>query len=333
MTEQQPDQQRAERLEDELLAALDLIRQHWPTLLTPTTRPSTGSPSTDTLTSTERRILLRQQVDHALARWCRVIARERTLTTRLPLATDTLGMIVLVERWARWFTAEHADAARATRQLGTLGQAVKHTVDPPARDHVYLGRCPFVLPDPEGTLDRDGRSLLWPCQGRILTRIGGDGSAYCTGCGQEAVREWWEHVLQIRLPYVTLPGLVPILHARLGLRVTDRHLRRWRRDGIITPALEPADHAPVPWPPFTGPGIGPLLVWDLFDPLEVVAVLAERERVCALCGTAWDGGGDICRSCWVATVQANPTIAEPRPTVHAPHRLPRPPRKDTPNTA
>lgn len=319
MTEQ-PDQQRAERLEDELLEALDLIRQHWASLLTPTTRPSTGSPSTDTLTSTERRILLRQQVDQALARWCRVIIRDRALSTRLPLGTDTLGMLELVERWARWFTAEHDDARRATRQLGTLGLAVKHTVDPPARDHVYLGPCPFVLLDPDGKVDRDGRSLLWPCQGRILTQIGGDGSAYCTGCGQEAMREWWEHVLQIRLPYVTLPGLVPILHARLGLRVTDRHLRRWRRDGVITPALEPAEHEPVG-------GIGPVLVWDLFDPLEVVAVLAERERACALCGTSWDGGGDICRACWVATVQANPTVAEPRPIVHAPRRLPRPARR------
>lgn len=297
MTERQPDQDRAERLEDELLAALDLIRQHWPTLLTPTTRPSTGSPSTDTLTSTERRILLRQQVDQSLARWCRAIARDRELTTRLPLATDTLGMIVLVERWARWFTAEHADAARAVRQLERLANEVDVTVEPPARDHVYLGPCPFVLPDPKDD------TVLWSCRGRILTRIGGDGSAYCTGCGQEAVREWWESVLGLTLPYVTLPGLVPVLHRRLGLRVGERTLRNWRRDGIITPALVAAEHEPAG-------GVGPVLVWDLFDPLDVIADLSDLGRVCALCSAPWDGGGDVCRRCWLSTVQANPTIVD-----------------------
>jgi hypothetical protein len=311
MTEQQPDEARAERLEDDLLDAVGTIRADWHDLLTPTTRPTTGSASTDTLTSTERRILLRQQVDQALARWCRVIIRDRRLTAtgRSLLDGDTLGMLDLVERHARWLAAEHPDATKAARQLSRLASAVHNTVEPPVREFVRLGPCPFVLPDPEGRLDDGGRSLLWPCQGDILTRIGGDGSAYCTGCGQEAVREWWEVVLGLTLPLVSLPGLVPILHARLGLRVTERTLRRWRRDGVIDPVLTAELHTPAPRPPLVA-GIGPVLAWDLFDPLEVIEDIAGMGQTCALCGRPWDGGGDICRACWVATVQSTPKLVD-----------------------
>lgn len=302
MTEQ-PDEQRAVRLENDLLEACELIREHWSALLTPTKGRATGSPSRALLTATEQRILLRQRVDQALARWCRIIIRDRALTARLPLDTDTLGMLALVERHARWFSTEHTDAARAARQLGRLADDVHYTAEPPVRDHVHLGPCPFTLPDPADD------TKLWFCGGRILTRIGGDGSAHCTGCGQEAVREWWEQVLGLTLPLVSLPSLIPVLHSRLGLRVSERTLRNWRRDRIISPWLRPEDHEPTPRAPLTV-GIGPTLAWDLYDPLDVIEDIAGMGRVCALCGHPWDGGGDICTRCWLATARATPTLVE-----------------------
>lgn len=308
---EQPEEKRAARIEHDLLDACDLIREHWATIIEPTVRPTTGSPSTDTLTATERRILLRQRVDQALTRWARVIIHDRPLThASLPDGGDRriTELLNLLERHARWFATDHTDAARAARQLGHLAREVKDTAEPPARDHVTLGHCPFVLPDPEGREDTGGRTLLWACQGRIMTRIGGDGSAYCTGCGQEAMREWWERVLRITLPLETLPGLIPVLHARLGMRVSERTLRNWRRDGIITPTLRPDQHRPAPRAPLVD-GIGPVLVWDLFDPLDVIERVTAMGRACALCSQPWDGGGDICRACWVATVQATPTTA------------------------
>lgn len=311
MTEQ-PEEKRAARIEHDLLDSCDLIREHWATIIEPTTRPTTGAPSTDTLTATERRILLRQRVDQALTRWVRVIIHDRPLTHAvLPDGGDrrVTALLNLLERHARWFATDHADSARAARQLAYLAREVKDTAEPPARDHVTLGPCPFVLPDPEGREDDGGRTLLWACQGRIMTRIGGDGDAYCTGCGQEALIGWWEDVLRLTLPFVTLPNLAPVLHRRLGMRVSERTLRNWRRDGILVPALRPEDHQPAPRPPLTV-GIGPVLAWDLFDPREATAAVTNMARDCALCGKPWDGGGDICRACWVATVQATPTIAE-----------------------
>lgn len=328
----QPDQaaqQHAEQLEDDLLEACELIREHWPALLTPPKGGSSnGAASTDTLTPLERRISLRQDVAASLTRWCRVIIRDRPLTAAaLPDAGDERieALLDLVERHAAWFAAEHDDAERAVRQLQRFSLEVRDTADPPMRDHVYLGPCPFVLPDPGGVEDEAGRTLLWACQGRILTRIGGDGSAHCTGCGQQAVREWWEDVLDLVLPLVSLPGLVDVLHRRLGIRVTDRTLRNWRRDGILRPHIVAANH-PAPY------GIGPVLPWDLFDPRRATEAVASMGRACTICGEPWDGGGDICRACWLATVQATPTIVDepigPRiagiPVTIQPRRAPRP---------
>lgn len=296
---EQPEQATTAQVEQRIVDALRTIRKHWDELLEIPEGGSAGSPSTDTLTALERRLTLRQDVDRLLVQTCRLVIRDRPLrTVRLERTAETSSMLVLVERHARWLSG-HEDVERVARRLERAARDVELTARPPARDHVLLGDCPFVIED-----DDDGIAR-WACWGRVQAKIGGDGYAQCTGCRRVGLIEWWEDVLGLNLQPVTLPSLVPILHARLGMRVTDRTLRNWRRAGLIVPKLRPEDHLPVPRPPLVE-GIGPALVWDLFDPREVIARAADMGRACALCGKPWQGGGDVCRACWVLTQHAQP---------------------------
>ena len=296
-------------VEQKILDAVAKIREHWHELLEIPEGGRAGSPSTDTLTALERRLTLRQDVDRLLADACRLVIRDRPLTTvHLRHTAETDRMLRLLETHARWLSG-HEDAERVAGRLARRAREVELTARPPARDHVLLGECPFVVEDDQGVAS-------WHCYGRVQAKIGGDGYASCTGCRRVGLIEWWEDVLGLNLRPVTLPSLVPILHARLGLRVTDRTLRNWRRAGLIVPAMRPEDHVPVPRPPLVE-GIGPVLVWDLFDPREVIARAADMGRACALCGKPWQGGGDVCRACWVSTQHAQPgrAIVDERPHI------------------
>jgi hypothetical protein len=285
------------QVEDKIRAALDLIRDHFDELLDVPEGRSSGRPSTDTLTALERRLTLRQDVDTLLAGVCRLIIRDRPLTTvRLNRSAETGRMLTLIDRHAQWLSG-HALADQIARRLTTWARNVELTARPPMRDHVLLGDCPFVIPDDAGV-------ATWACYGRIQARIGGDGTAACTGCGQETLVEWWEDVLGLNHTPVTLPQLPPILHARLGLRVTDRTLRNWRRDGLIVALPEPGD-------PSRADEVGPRPQWDRFSPRDVIARAADIGRACVLCGAPWHGASEVCLACYTATAHAKPAHARP----------------------
>ena len=68
-------------VEQKILDAVAKIREHWHELLEIPEGGRAGSPSTDTLTVLERRLTLRQDVDRLLADACRLVIRDRPLTT------------------------------------------------------------------------------------------------------------------------------------------------------------------------------------------------------------------------------------------------------------
>jgi hypothetical protein len=289
---EQADEQTTAQVEQRIVDALAKIREHWHELLDVPEGGSSGSPSTDTLTALERRLTLRQDVDRMLAGVCRLVIRDRPLTTvRLRRTAETSRMLDLLETHARWLSG-HELADTVAKRLARHARDVELTARPPARDHVLLGDCPFIVEDDDGV-------SAWACYGRVQAKIGGDGYASCTGCRRTGLIAWWEDVLGLNLAPVTLPSLVPILHARLGLRITDRTLRNWRRAGLIVPLPEPGDGA-------RADELGPRPQWDRFDPRDVIARAADMGRACALCGKPWQGGGDVCRACWVGTQHAQP---------------------------
>ena len=203
--------------EDALLAALDTIRTHWPALLVTSICGSSGPSGSDDVTSLDRRISLRHEVTLTLNGWARVIVEERDLTHGLPLGHDTLGLVTLLERWARWFSG-HEAVHDCVAELTEAAREVRSTAAPKRREWVYLGDCPFVIGD-------------WFCSGQVRAWPDGDRMPSCSDCGQEAVVEWWEEVLDVGpLTWEQMPAFVS---RTTGRTPTRRTLERWLSAGVI----------------------------------------------------------------------------------------------------
>src|ERR1044072_9174843 len=164
-----------------LLSALNTISDHWAALVEPSSGGMGGTASSDVVTGLDRRISLRHEATLSLNGWAHLIVEERNLTHGLPLGTDTLGRVELIERHARWFSG-HEAAQDAADELTTWANEVRAVAAPTRRDWVYLGDCPFVVED-------------WFCAGQIRGYSDPGRLPGCTDCGQEAVVEWWEDVL------------------------------------------------------------------------------------------------------------------------------------------
>lgn len=301
------------QIEDALLNALGEIRGHWRALLVlPTT--AGGTASTDDVTALDKRLSLAGEVTASLNGWARLIVEERDLSHGLPLGHDALGLIEFLERWARWFSG-HEGAPAAVDELTGWASKVSLVVEPPVKEWVYLGDCPFVL-DFGGDLDLTIASTDPPfgCTGRVRSPIGGDEStATCTDCGEYGPVEWWEEVLGIGQAPVSAERMAQILHERMGVRVTGRTVRNWLRAGTISAYVEP---------------FGPEPQWPRYDPRRVMDEVARMGRACAVCGQAWDGEGDVCRQCWPSVAIGKPRYAERKETPRAPVNF-RPARRST----
>ena len=204
--------------EHALLTALHAIREHWAALVAPSSGGAFGSSSTDVVTGLDRRISLRHEVTLSLNGWARLIVEERDLSHGLPLGTDALGLIILIERHARWFSG-HGAAQDAADELTTWANEVRATAAPTRRDWVYLGDCPFVVED-------------WFCAGQVRGYSDPERLPGCTDCGQEAVVEWWEDVLDVSQP-IGKDALLGLIKTTLGRTVSRFTVTRWIRNGRI----------------------------------------------------------------------------------------------------
>lgn len=207
-----------ERIEADLVRALTTIRTYWPALLATTSGSGGGSASSDEVTSLDRRISLRHEVTLILNGWARIVVEDRNLSHGLPLGTDTLGMVTLLERHARWFCG-HEAAPDALAELATVAEEVRRTAAPSRREWIYLGDCPFVIED-------------WFCSGQVRAWPEGDRLPACSVCGQEAVVEWWEEVLGVNR-YLVKEQLATFIREETGRTVSRFTVARWLHSGRI----------------------------------------------------------------------------------------------------
>lgn len=209
-----------------LLTALGTIRDHWDALLIPTSGGGQGiGKASDPVTATDRRVSLRHEVTLCLNGWARIIVEDRDLTHRLPLGTDTLGLIELLERWARWFSG-HEAAQDAADELTTWANEVRATAAPTRREWVALGPCPLEV---EAGGDRT------VCAGSVRAYPNADPT--CQRCGTTAVASWWERVMfpdSEASDLVTAAELVLVLHKAFGgTPVKPSAIRQWIKRGVI----------------------------------------------------------------------------------------------------
>ena len=212
------------QIEKALLEALGVIRSYWPAmLLTGGSSSIAGKPSPrslytrpdhderdDDLPPIDRRVSLSQEVTVCLNGWARVIVEDRDLSHGLPNGTDTLGLVTLLERHARWFSG-HEAAEDARDELAAYAGKIRATVMPTRRDWMYLGDCPFVVDD-------------WFCQGRVRAFYDARLTA-CTDCGQEAVTEWWLDVLGV-ISTITRDELPAFIRREFGKVLSPSTVRR-----------------------------------------------------------------------------------------------------------
>jgi hypothetical protein len=205
-------------LERALTTALGTIRDHWDALVAQGSSGLGGTASSDVVTGLDRRISLRHEVTLSLSGWARLIVEERPLSRGLPLGTDALGMVELIERHARWFSG-HEAAQDAADELTTWANEVRAVAAPTRRDWIYLGDCPFVVED-------------WFCAGQVRGYSDPDRLPGCTDCGQEAVVEWWEDVLDVSQP-IARDELLGLIKTTTGRTVSRFTVTRWIRNGRI----------------------------------------------------------------------------------------------------
>lgn len=304
----------APELEVTIQSSLATIRAHWHGMLNPPkSRPGAGGrggpsitagpkpreddplgvkvaddhkPSEADIDRTTRIVSLRREVADVLNTQCRWVAEERPVTSALPDGTSVVSMSLFLDRHAEWISWHDVDDnGFETDCLADLARRVQNLANPKRREYHHMGDCPFVVED-------------WFCAGKVRIHIGGDESqAVCSDCGTTGPVEWWESVLGVEMDaeLVTLPKLVPIFAQRLHITVTDRTLRNWVRDGILTPTKVEDDGT------------------RLFSPREAVRQASAMNQECPVCGKQFSGEDETCSVLCLSVLRKSlPRYADPK---------------------
>jgi hypothetical protein len=223
-------------VEDALLRALRTIRTCWRVDYTRLTAGATGPRSTDEVTTLDRWVSLRHEVHLTLNGWARVIVEDRDLSKAIPDGRDTLGLIDLLERHARWFSG-HEAVGDAVGELEDAAMRLRAIAFPQRREWVNLGDCPLEWPDPEG-IGRvcGGQVRAYPTPEDARLGEGVMRLPTCQQCGTEASVEWWEtHMFPDaetrRL--LTAEGVVTFVHSQYGEAIERCTVRKWVARGIL----------------------------------------------------------------------------------------------------
>ena len=222
--------------EDALLAALTTIRQLWPALMLNIVGSGLAGTSADEVTSLDRKISLRHEVTLTLNGWARVVVDDRALSHGLPLGTDTIGLCVLLERHARWFSG-HEAAPDAVAEITDAAEQVRQAAIPQRREWMPIGTCPIEEEQVIGDLADDGTYSrgVGVCGGQV--RAYPERDPYCAKCGTEAVVSWWERAMfpDVEIsPLVTADELVLVVHRAFGgAPVKPSTIRQWIKRGVI----------------------------------------------------------------------------------------------------
>lgn len=221
---------------DGIRRELATIRRHWPHTFDPPNSGGNGNahgvpdsrfPGNDTAIS------LRAEVTRDLAFWLRAVMTDADLTPtyprRVPVPTLTHtttwtthhepatlhldnvpAMCVILERQTGWISAwPHGN--RLWAELITLAREVRDLASPRVRDTIALGEC--------------------ECGTTVRAKAHDPGNIKCPGCGTTDTIDGWTLRIVGHHELVTIPQLVPILHKRMGIVITERQLRRWHQSG------------------------------------------------------------------------------------------------------
>lgn len=277
--------------EDRIVKACRTIAVMWPAMLPTTPHAGVGhaspkalitqaddSDSTVDLPRIDVLADLRHRVALDLHFYARTLVNERQLSHHLPKrAADAPGMAKLLERHARWWSG-HELANDMVTDLEQHAHDCSNATFPRKRERIKIGAC------------------TW-CGEEVWAKPGTD-EVTCRACGcTGGVAEWADAIGD--LPLVTLPQLARTLQRRMGMRVTDRTLRRWHTDGILQ------RHIPFGPQPEHPPR------WPVFDQLLAMRAIANLYRACPMCGQPWAGSGWECLRCRAAAPE-RPTRARRR---------------------
>ena len=223
-------------VEDALLRALRVIRACWRIDYSQITGGATGPQSTDEVTTLDRWVSLRHEVHLTLNGWARVIVEDRPLTKAVPDGRDTLALVELLTRHARWFSG-HAAVGDCLGELEDAAMRLRSVVIPRRREWMSIGECPLEWPDTEGVGRACGGQVrAWPAPEDARLGEGLMRDPTCQQCGTEASVGWWEtHMFPDaetrRL--LTAEGVVTFVHSQYGEAIERATVRKWVSRGIL----------------------------------------------------------------------------------------------------
>jgi hypothetical protein len=207
---------------DGIRRELATIRRYWPhTFDPPSSAGSSGTGVPDSkMPSNDTAISLRAEVTRDLAYWLHAFADEHPAA--LDDWTASRGSIDALDvAHACRFLTRHADdlgawsfGNRLWSELDTLAREVKAVAAPPARDTMALGACP-------------------ECETVVRAKAHDPGSIRCAGCGTTDTIDGWIIRVVGNEPLVTAEQLVPILHKRMGIVVSQAGIRQWVARKVI----------------------------------------------------------------------------------------------------
>lgn len=235
------------QIEGRLTAALRAIESAWDQMLEPTARTYRGSEhhngsgrtqldddeeeAVSDLPRVDIVVDIRRNVALTLAGWCRIIIEDHNVHHGIPNGHDVPGMCTFLNRW-RAQIAEHDAAEDILSEIEDCDHACNHAAYPTkGAAGLVLGECR----EPLG----EGIECGTPVRVVQADMEGRDaGEIRCRGCGtRDVIEGWLLRIVGSEGPF-TANQLIPLLHRRLGLRVTNDQLRQWVSRGIIGGAID-----------------------------------------------------------------------------------------------
>lgn len=223
------------QIEDRIVHSLKVLRAVWPAMYHPPRQPigriarralfthKDDSPRTDDLPTIDTIVALRMDTLGLLDDWASMLVEQRSLSHRLPITTDAIGMMNLLERHARWLSG-HDAAQELASELSDAAHRCQAVAFPYRRDDMRIGFC-------TNHIGVEGVSTL--CGSEIRVVAAHPGEIRCPRCGLEDTLDGWIKRLVGQAELVTAEQLVPILHQRMGVVVHPTTIRTWVHRGEL----------------------------------------------------------------------------------------------------
>ena len=171
---------------------------------------------------------LRAEILADLAFWCHALLEDHPEGRRADVGpldlTDPGAMLDQLYAEAIW-AGGWEFGKRLDYELRDHAFDARCIAWPRAAEGILLGRCPV-------TIGVEGDAVA--CEGKVRAKATESGEIACPRCRTKDTIEGWILRLVGTDRPVTIPQLVPIIRGRLGVRIDERTLQRWAKEGHIT---------------------------------------------------------------------------------------------------